>query len=84
MGGMRMPNGVRKPQGSRPKAMSPTPMASPKGPSFGANGLNTAGPNMGFKKGGAVSKIKSKMQMGGGKKSGSKPPKSPHKWTKGP
>ncbi len=79
MGGTRMPNGVRKPQGKQPKAMSPTPMAAPKGPSIGTNNLNTAGPNMGFSKGGMVKDRMAK--VGKGNTRGVSTEKKTNNWT---
>ncbi len=81
MGGMRMPNGVRRPTGKQPKAMSPQPMASSKGPSMGTNNLNTAGPNMGFSKGGMVKDKKAKAGKGGSNVRGVSTDKKVDNWT---
>lgn len=50
MGGMRMPKGMRKATGMRPKATPPMPMS----PSMGV----PSSPNMGYKKGGVVKRRK--------------------------
>lgn len=47
-----MPNGIRKPKGLRPKAMSPTPMNTPATPGSMPKG------GMPFSKGGMVKRKK--------------------------